>query len=125
MLEQALLDPNPKRRSYRLRWADLLRRVFATDLRKCPFCLAGPLMVIATITSPQVIEKFLTHLKIATPSWTLLPARPHEQIDLFTSDNIEENFTDSDVFADLDPTARPPPDHDWSGEQVDTSWNVD
>jgi hypothetical protein len=44
-----------------LRWARLLKPVFALDLEHCPNC-GGELKIIAAILEQPVIEKILTHL---------------------------------------------------------------
>ncbi len=48
-------------RPVRLRWAELLKRVFDLDLEHCPNCCGG-LKIIAAILEQPVIEKNLTHL---------------------------------------------------------------
>ena len=51
-------------------WARLLKRVFALDMARCPFCQQGSLRIIAAITQGEVIRKLLCHL-----SWR--PTHPH------------------------------------------------
>jgi hypothetical protein len=46
--------PPRLRQPSRLRWSELLRRVFREDLEVCPRC-SGPVQVIAAITDPDVI----------------------------------------------------------------------
>ena len=48
----------------RMRWAQLLKRVFDIDVETCPEC-GGRLKIIAAIEDPAVIEKILTHLKVS------------------------------------------------------------
>ena len=57
----------------RLRWAKLLKRVFARDLEHCPNC-GGELKIIAAILEAPVIERFLTHL------WGYRRGRRHAQL---------------------------------------------
>jgi hypothetical protein len=45
-------------RRQRLRWADLLRRVFGIDVLVCPQC-AGPRRVLAAIQDPAAIAQVL------------------------------------------------------------------
>ena len=59
-------------RPRRLPWAELLRRVYALDVRRCQSC-AGPLRVLAYLTDLAVVTAVLRHLGLpATP----LPAAP-------------------------------------------------
>ena len=51
-----------KRAALRKRWAHLIRRVYLTDPLICPDC-GGELRVIAFITEPKIIGKFLRHLR--------------------------------------------------------------
>jgi Transposase zinc-binding domain len=47
--------------SIRMRWAQLLKRVFDIDIEHCPHC-GGQLKLIAAIEEPAAIERILTHL---------------------------------------------------------------
>jgi len=58
----------------RLRWAQLLKRVFAIDITTCPQC-SGPLTLIAAIEDPAVIIKILSHLGLPTRAPPRTPAR--------------------------------------------------
>jgi Putative transposase/Transposase zinc-binding domain len=42
-------------------WARLLKRVFALDMARCPFCQRGSLRIIAAITQGEVIRKILRY----------------------------------------------------------------
>jgi hypothetical protein len=65
-----------------LSWAELLRRVFAIDVTRCPIC-RGPMAVIAYLTDPPILAKILSHLQLPTAPLPLAPARyPAEQLDL-------------------------------------------
>jgi hypothetical protein len=66
----------------RLRWRDLLRRVFAVDALLCPRCL-GPMTVIAYITEVAVVQKILMHLGLPTEPPALCPARGPAQLELW------------------------------------------
>ena len=46
---------------WRMRWAQLLKRVFDLDIAHCPLC-GGQLKLIAAIEEPAVIQRILTHL---------------------------------------------------------------
>src|SRR5439155_6251223 len=50
--------------SPRWRWARLLKRVFALDMARCPFCQRGSLRIIAAITQGEVIRTILRHLQL-------------------------------------------------------------
>jgi hypothetical protein len=51
----------PPSRTRRLRWAELLRRVFALDVLRCGRC-RGPVKILAAVTKPEAVEAILTHL---------------------------------------------------------------
>ncbi|NRB37004.1 MAG: IS91 family transposase [Pseudomonadales bacterium] len=65
------LITNPKRKavgsstkhshSYRMSWAERLKRVFNIDIEVCNLC-GGKVKIIASIKDPLVIDKILTHL---------------------------------------------------------------
>jgi len=52
---------NPGARTYRVPWADLLKKVFAVDVFACPDC-GGRLQVIAFIADDAVAGRILIHL---------------------------------------------------------------
>src|SRR5437879_1778755 len=56
-------------------WAQLLKRVFALDMARCPWCPQGALRIIAAITHGEVIRKILRHLKLAVDPPPIAPAR--------------------------------------------------
>jgi hypothetical protein len=51
--------------SPRWSWARLLKRVFAVDMARCPWCPQGLLRLIAAITHGQGSRKTLRHLQLA------------------------------------------------------------
>jgi hypothetical protein len=51
--------------SPRWTWARLLKRVFALDMARCPWCQRGALRIITAITHGEVIRKILQHLKLS------------------------------------------------------------
>ena len=65
------LITNPKRKaagsskkqchSFRMSWAERLKRVFNIDIEVCTQC-GGKVKIIASIKDPLVIDKILTHL---------------------------------------------------------------
>ena len=58
----------------RMRWAQLLKRVFDIDIERCPHC-DGQLKLIAAIEEPAVIQRILTHLGLAAQPPPRAPAR--------------------------------------------------
>ena len=63
----------------RMRWAQLLKRVFDIDIEHCPHC-GGRLKLIAAIEEPAAIARILTHLGLtAQPP----PRAPAVRVDLF------------------------------------------
>ena len=46
-------------------WARLLKRVFAVDMARCPWCQRGTLRIIAAMMQGEVIRTILRHLKLA------------------------------------------------------------
>ena len=65
--------------SPRWSWARLLKRVFALDMARCPWCQQGALRIIAAITQGEVIRKILRHLKLAADPPPLAPARVRQE----------------------------------------------
>src|SRR5262245_31103932 len=61
------------------RWARLLKRVFALDLARCPWCQEGTLRIIAAITQGEVIHTILRHLKLAVDPPSMAPARVRQE----------------------------------------------
>ena len=67
--------------SYRIPWAELLKRTWNTDLLSCPRC-HGRLKIIAFITELAVVRKILAHLRLPTELQEPLPARLPPQLEL-------------------------------------------
>jgi hypothetical protein len=77
-------EPQLSTKQYRLRWAQLLRRVYEVELL-CPKCRA-PMSIISFITDPDVIRKILVHLNlwdapIRPPPSQIPPTEPVVTID--------------------------------------------
>jgi hypothetical protein len=64
-LQQGMEAPEGAAASPNWSWAQLLKRVFAIDMARCPVCQQGRLRIIAAITDRSVIMKILRHLKLA------------------------------------------------------------
>jgi len=68
----------------RMSWACLLKRVFGTDVERCPRC-AGRFKIIAAIVDPRVVVQILTHVGLpATPSGAAVAAVP-SSLTLYTA----------------------------------------
>jgi hypothetical protein len=63
----------------RMRWAQLLKRVFDIDIERCPHC-GGQLKLIAVIEDAAAIARLLTHLGLAAQPPPRALAR---RVDLF------------------------------------------
>ena len=73
--QQGMADATLDTGSPRWSWARLLKRVFALDMARCPFCQQGTLRIIAAMTHGEVIRKILRHLKLAVDPPPIAPAR--------------------------------------------------
>ena len=84
--------PTPPR--VRLRWFDLLERVFGTS-PDCPRC-HGPMLTIQLVEEPEVIGKILTHLGLPTELPPVAPARgpPDNELDLCFAQTVPDTEPD-------------------------------
>jgi Putative transposase len=71
--------------SHRWSWARLLKRIFALDMARCPWCQRGSLRIIAAITHGEVIRKILRHLKRAVDPPPIAPARVRQEVFAWSS----------------------------------------
>jgi hypothetical protein len=69
--------PPDASRARRVPWADLLRRVFADDILRCP--CGGRRSVIAVVADPAVARTLLAVLALPSASVTFAPARDPPQ----------------------------------------------
>src|SRR5215470_2988689 len=60
-------------------WARLLKRVFALDMARCPFCQQGALRIIVALTQGEAIRKILRPLKLAADPPLIAPARVRQE----------------------------------------------
>ena len=67
----------PQRRRYS--WAELMKRIFLTDVLSCPHC-GGRRKVLTFLTDPDVIRKILRHLGLATEPPPIAAARPPPEL---------------------------------------------
>jgi Putative transposase/Transposase zinc-binding domain len=77
--QQGMADEEHDTASPRWSWARLLKRVFALDMARCPFCQQGTLRIIAAITQGAVIRKILQHLKLSADPPPIAPARVRQE----------------------------------------------
>ncbi len=64
-------------------WARLLGRVVDLNMATYPFCRRGSLRIIAAITHESVITRILRHLKLASVTPPIAPARCRQEIFAF------------------------------------------
>jgi hypothetical protein len=64
-------EPTPFERRCRMRWAQLIRRVWLEDPLLCPDC-GGEMRIISFITDSPVVDRILHHLR-RRPGDALLP----------------------------------------------------
>jgi hypothetical protein len=74
--------PNQPVARRRFSWSDLLKRVFLEEVLNCPRCQQRRHM-IAMITDPLTIRKFLLHLKLPPDPLPIAPAREPAQPALY------------------------------------------
>jgi Putative transposase/Transposase zinc-binding domain len=77
--QQGLEEQEDRTASPRWSWAWLLKRVFALDMARCPWCQWGTLRIIAAITHGEVIRKILQHLKLSADPPPIAPARVRQE----------------------------------------------
>jgi hypothetical protein len=70
----------PPGRPRRLPWAELMRRVFAVDVLKCPAC-GGPMRILAAIHAPDVVRAILESMGLPSRAPPNHPARPEPEDD--------------------------------------------
>jgi hypothetical protein len=73
-LDAKAAHERPPLRTYRVPWADLLKKVFALDVLACPEC-GGRLRLIAFIAEARVARKILDHLGLDSTGPPAAPAR--------------------------------------------------
>ncbi len=73
-------SPKIRSASRRSTWAELLKRVFSTDVLTCP-CCGAKRKLIALINDGAVVRKILAHLGLPTEPPRLAPARAPPQVE--------------------------------------------
>jgi hypothetical protein len=81
-------------RPRRLAWADLLRRVFALDVLRCPGC-GGRLRILAAVHPPEASQAILVCLALPVRAPPIAPARRKDEgaVDAW-ADSVEAPPTD-------------------------------
>jgi len=74
----------------RILWAALLKRTFRIDVETCPSC-GGKMRIVAAVTDPASIKRYLDGVGISSEIPEIIPARPPPQIE-FEYDDLE--YTD-------------------------------
>ena len=72
---------SPEDRKHRLTWAALLARVFRIDVSTCPAC-GGPMRIVAALTDPDSIRRYLNGVGLPAEPPYIAPARPPPQQNL-------------------------------------------
>jgi hypothetical protein len=83
-------------RPRRLKWQQLIKRVFDIDPLRCPRCSAT-MVVVAFITDPPVLRRILNHLGLPTTTPPLAPARLSLQQEFDFADELPPD----DAYLDL------------------------
>ena len=83
--QQGVDEAQTETASPRWSWARLLKRVFALDMARCPWCQRGALRIIAAIMQGEVIRKILRHLKLAVDPPPIAPARVRQEVFAWSS----------------------------------------
>jgi hypothetical protein len=68
----------PGSSKYRLSWASLLARVFDVEVSVCPAC-SGKMKIIAFITDPFSVRRYLEGVGLPTEAPPIAKARPPPQ----------------------------------------------
>ena len=79
-----ITDDKPAAMSRRIRWAQLIKRVFKKDLMVCPHC-GGRRVLIAFITDDSVNNKILTHVGLPAEPPPVAAARAPPQLEVRTA----------------------------------------
>ena len=77
--QQGVEEQEDSTASPRWSWARLLKRVFAVDRARCPWCQRGTLRIIAAMMQGGVIRTILRHLKLAVDPPPIAPARVRQE----------------------------------------------
>ncbi len=109
-------EPDAVRPRRRVSWANLLHRVLSVDALACPRCSTReqrvPMIVLAFVTDPEVVQKILRHLGLPTVAPALAAARaprPELGFALHAEDTGPADGSDGGDDGPGKPLTRPPP----------------
>ena len=83
--------PPDAARVRRLAWAELVKRVFASDVIVCPRC-RGPMRILATIHPPEATSAILACMGLPVRAPPLAPARRDDRFDDEAADQAPADF---------------------------------
>ncbi len=72
---EACKEENKQKKSSRMRWAELLARVFSIDMKHCPSCGSESFRVIAAVIERSAVKKVLSHLGLPDQPPDITPAK--------------------------------------------------
>ena len=104
-------DPARPPNSARIRWAQLLARIFEVLPLLCPAC-GGEMKILAFVTDPPTVETILHHLDLPHGPPPLTPARGPPQAELSFDQTPEFDQLGADPSRDFEFDQSPPKDWD-------------
>ena len=75
MKDSVTVTKDDKKKSSRISWAKLLKRVFMIDVLKCPYCENKSRKIVAAIQNPESVKRYLRHIGIDSDPPYVHPAR--------------------------------------------------
>ena len=87
-----------------IKWSELIRRVFLTDILICQLC-GGPRRIVQHVNEGPIARKILEHLGLPSQAPTRSPARAPDQLDAWNTG--PPGTLDAEPPPDCD--ERPPP----------------
>ena len=80
-------------RTYRIPWAELLKKVFEIDVLACPEC-GGRMKLIAYIAEPTIAKRILDHLRLDSTGPPLATARSGQahSVDPAPADDVADTL---------------------------------
>jgi hypothetical protein len=95
-------EPSPaSMSSARIRWAQLLARIFQVLPLLCPSC-GGDMRILAFLTDPPVVQGILLHLDLPHRPPPVAPARGPPQGDLLLDQTLEFDLTEPDPIPEYE-----------------------
>ena len=87
-------------RSARIRWAQLLARIYEVLPLLCPRC-GGEMRILAFLTDPPTVQAILLHLKLPHPPPPVAPARGPPQVELLLDQTPALDLADPESVPDF------------------------